>query len=148
MDVGPRKLWGGSNAKTIRLCKSEKGAASARFALLAAPYLVPDRGGGPRLTVHYVLYARRRFTGSLGSPLTSSHQRFFAHCTAAGTHQQGFLSALTSVLWFFLLPTFYFLLSRKATSLALPNLRASSDLFSVQWYSGSVATCVQTRCPE
>jgi hypothetical protein len=47
---------------------------------------------------HYFLYARRRFTGSLGSPLTSSHQRFFAHCTAAGTHQRGFLSALFSVL--------------------------------------------------
>src|SRR5438552_3167518 len=78
-----------------------------------APYLVPDRGGGPRLTVHYVLYARRRFTGSLGSPLTSSHQRFFAHCTAAGTHQRGFLSALTSVLcslilFYFLPSTFYF----------------------------------------
>ena len=40
MDVGPRKLWGGSSTKTIRLQKSEKGAANARFALLAAPYLV------------------------------------------------------------------------------------------------------------
>src|SRR5947208_16584276 len=41
MDVGPRKLWLGSTAKIIRLRKSEKGAASARFALLAASYLVP-----------------------------------------------------------------------------------------------------------
>jgi hypothetical protein len=42
MGDGPRKLWGGSTAKTIRLYKSEKGAARARFALLAAPYLVLD----------------------------------------------------------------------------------------------------------
>ena len=40
MDVGPRKLCGGSVAK-IRPGKSGKGAASARFALLTAPYLVP-----------------------------------------------------------------------------------------------------------
>ncbi len=40
MDVGPRKLCGGSVAK-IRLGKPGNGAASARFALLAASYLVP-----------------------------------------------------------------------------------------------------------
>ena len=38
--------------------------------------------------------------------------------------------------------------SFEVTSLALPNVRASSDLFSIQSYSGSMATCVQTRCPE
>jgi hypothetical protein len=49
MDVGPRKLRGGSTAKTIRLGKSEKGDVSARFALLAAPYLVP----GELAPTHY-----------------------------------------------------------------------------------------------
>ena len=45
MEFSPRKLWGGSTAKTI---KSEKGAASARFALLAA-YLVLDKY--PKLSI-------------------------------------------------------------------------------------------------
>ena len=43
MDVGPLKFWGGSSVKTIRLGKSEKGAASARFALLAVLILYADR---------------------------------------------------------------------------------------------------------